>query len=295
MKREAATALLRRMLGNLDAGQDEWPLHRLEKLYVFGSYARGSLQPHDVDVTYTLRPNHDPAWTRHVVNSFANGKDPAAILRVALRGRTPNCSPVDDSMVDGEIPRTVLWQRGEALEVALGRLQAIAADPAAGRAPRDDMLPVFVGIERWTSMANREVAAAAVQTGALSIERLVLPRVEPDVFHTDLVLRLRWKATSPLRAAAGAALANLLHRSVDIRGVELHNQLVGRPAPYNGYAVYLGMRDFNTIPRTLNETSTTEVLIVIRSQQRDTFDSLRITVADPVALTRLVADNPLWE
>ncbi|WP_159043405.1 nucleotidyltransferase domain-containing protein [Streptomyces sp. NBRC 110028] len=48
MKRERATQLLTDMLGRLEASG--WPLDLVDEVYVFGSYARGALEPADVDV-----------------------------------------------------------------------------------------------------------------------------------------------------------------------------------------------------------------------------------------------------
>lgn len=48
MKRERATRLLADMITRLENGA--WPLGLVDEVYVFGSYARGALEPNDVDV-----------------------------------------------------------------------------------------------------------------------------------------------------------------------------------------------------------------------------------------------------
>lgn len=48
MKRERATRMLADMITRLEDGA--WPLGLVEEVYVFGSYARGALEPNDVDV-----------------------------------------------------------------------------------------------------------------------------------------------------------------------------------------------------------------------------------------------------
>ncbi len=66
------------------------------------------------------------------------------------------------------------------------RLDAIAADPAAGRAPRDAMLTQFEGIDRWVPRPYREVLIAAVHGGAVSLERLApatRSRIRPRHAH----------------------------------------------------------------------------------------------------------------
>lgn len=43
----------------------------------------------------------------------------------------------------------LLWKRGDALSDAQARLAAIEPDPGAGRAPRDEMIEQFEGLDRW--------------------------------------------------------------------------------------------------------------------------------------------------
>ncbi|MFE6633645.1 hypothetical protein ACFVFT_35535 [Streptomyces tendae] len=47
MKRARATSLLNDMLDRLEEGG--WPLDLVDEILVFGSYARGALEPADVD------------------------------------------------------------------------------------------------------------------------------------------------------------------------------------------------------------------------------------------------------
>src|ERR1022692_3557918 len=48
-KRERAALLLEHVLGALAEHQGDWPVSLVTGLYVFGSFARGALEPHDVD------------------------------------------------------------------------------------------------------------------------------------------------------------------------------------------------------------------------------------------------------
>lgn len=58
MKRERATRLLADMITRLEGGA--WPLGLVEEVYVFGSYARGALEPNDVDVV--IEHGTDERW-----------------------------------------------------------------------------------------------------------------------------------------------------------------------------------------------------------------------------------------
>ncbi|MER6952452.1 nucleotidyltransferase domain-containing protein [Streptomyces sp. NPDC000618] len=72
MKRERATEMLHEMLDNLDAGSR--PLDLVDEVYVFGSYARGALQPGDLDVAVVHRT--DTEFTEHVVGASCTGGIP---------------------------------------------------------------------------------------------------------------------------------------------------------------------------------------------------------------------------
>ncbi|WP_406426572.1 nucleotidyltransferase domain-containing protein [Streptomyces sp. NBC_00147] len=57
MKGARATQLLHHMIDRLEQGG--WPLNLVEEIYVFGSYARGALEPGDVDLVHPT--HHRPA------------------------------------------------------------------------------------------------------------------------------------------------------------------------------------------------------------------------------------------
>lgn len=50
----------------------------------------------------------------------------------------------------------LLWHKGDTLQTALKRLNAIQPDPTARRAPREAMLPEFEGLDQWIPLAFRE-------------------------------------------------------------------------------------------------------------------------------------------
>lgn len=125
---------------------------------------------------------------------------------------------------DDGIVLLLLWRRGEPVALARERLAAIIPDPAAGRAPRDHVLPVYehiadllprpvrIDLHRWCT----EMAVA------LSVFPLpdARPRSAAALKHVDY----RWTANSPLRRAAAAALAHLEHTGQSLERIELHSQ-----------------------------------------------------------------------
>ncbi len=137
MKRDRATVLLEELLHR--AADDDWPARLVQTVNVFGSYARGALNPGDVDVAVDF--SRDDRWSRHLVKCLSYGRDPHAVFKQAPRGRRRGVSFLFDPHVGHEdVPMTLLCERGEPVQVGLRRLHAIAPDPLAGRAPRDAML-----------------------------------------------------------------------------------------------------------------------------------------------------------
>ncbi|MGW0549972.1 nucleotidyltransferase domain-containing protein [Streptomyces altiplanensis] len=88
MKRERATRLLADMITRLEDGA--WPLGLVEEVYVFGSYARGALEPNDVDVV--IEHGTDKRWLGELLDASINGRDAYVGMRQALRGRTRGIS-----------------------------------------------------------------------------------------------------------------------------------------------------------------------------------------------------------
>ncbi|MEV6949781.1 nucleotidyltransferase domain-containing protein [Streptomyces sp. NPDC051172] len=77
MKRERATELLHEMLDRLEEGAR--PLDLVDEVYIFGSYARGALEPGDLDVAVVHHT--DTAFTEDVVGAIIYGRDPMADMR----------------------------------------------------------------------------------------------------------------------------------------------------------------------------------------------------------------------
>ena len=175
MNRERAIDLAEHLLRNLDDGQETWPLSLVTEVYVFGSFARGALTPGDLDID--VEKTSDQQWSTHFVRSLSSGRDPFIALRKALTtGRRGYQFVFQYQDMDGtDFEMTLLWKRGDTLDAAMKRLHAIQIDPAAGRAERDSMLPEFEGIDDWIPRPYREGLCGAVGSGAIRVERLVLP------------------------------------------------------------------------------------------------------------------------
>ncbi len=78
-----------RVLQGLDEGQDEWPLSLVTELYVFGSFARGAAEPHDVDLD--IEHESDYRWGSHFATCLAYGRDPYSLMKRPLTGGRQGC------------------------------------------------------------------------------------------------------------------------------------------------------------------------------------------------------------
>jgi len=145
MERTRAAALTEDVLTRLVELQDEWPLNLVTAVYVYGSFARGAPQPHDVDLDVEFDQS-DERWISTVIRSLTNGRDPAVEFRKLLVGRKRGVEFAFNNREEADYD-TLLWQRGEDLETGLARVRAIQPDPSAGRAQRDAMLPEFEGLD----------------------------------------------------------------------------------------------------------------------------------------------------
>jgi len=85
VKRERATRLLADMITRLEVGG--WPLGLVEEVYVFGSYARGALEPNDVDVV--IEHGTDKRWLGESLDSPINGRDSYVGMRQSPAGPDP--------------------------------------------------------------------------------------------------------------------------------------------------------------------------------------------------------------
>lgn len=178
---------------------------------------------------------------------------------------------------------TLLWRRGDELETALARLRAIEVDPAAGRAERHAMLPQFEGLDRWLPRYLREHFVAAVDAGAISIERLVLPDAEVTHSLACEHLQQRWSAASPLYRAGRAVFANLISRGIDPALVNLHGRRAGPAA--TPYFAGFSLRYIRGMQQCLVEYGGKEWIAVVHPTARGPINALRIR---PASIARLV-------
>jgi hypothetical protein len=148
VERARALTLAENVIERLVEAQDDWPLRLIREVYVFGSFARGALQPGDVDMDVEF-DHKDTRWAAELNQGLSYGYDPRRVFRQALVGRRRGVQFVFDARSDADFDMTLLWRRGDDLQTAVARLHAIKVDPEAGRAERHAMLPEFDGMERW--------------------------------------------------------------------------------------------------------------------------------------------------
>ncbi|WP_019064900.1 nucleotidyltransferase domain-containing protein [Streptomyces prunicolor] len=283
MKRARATLLLTEMLDRLEGG--EWPLGLVDQVLVFGSYARGALEPHDVDVVVEHRT--DKRLTSEFVHAMSYGGDPSGSMKRALKGRSRGLQlhlRERSTLEEDGFPLTVLWTRPEPVDAARARLAALTPDPTAGRAPRDHMIEAFEGLDRWIPRPVRIELVDLVSHGAVRIDRLDLPDAVPQ--HPAALEALhRWTETSPLRRAAAGALAHLESTGHPLDHVLLHGEPLTdshHSAPTPTVGIGLGWHDFGYLPRLLEDVS--DWFEVIRPTRTRPLHTLHLTVLDHTAV-----------
>jgi predicted nucleotidyltransferase len=273
MKRAKALEHAERVLRNLDAGADEFPLRVVQELYVFGSFARGALEPHDLDLDVEL--NRDEEWRAYYRMKRDDFEDPYPVLRMALRGRARSVQILTESHDHVDFEMTLLWRRGDSLEAAMERLHAIVPNASAGRAERDGMMPEFEGIDRWIPRGPRVSLLAAASEGVLRVERLELPDAEiSDPLVRRRVLR-RWQASSPLYRAAAAVVGELERRGIDPTGLHLQGRSMHRNAPL-AYSAGFEFRYFGALPHYFSERGVSEHLEIVRPTLKQPLHCLRL-------------------
>ncbi|GAA4819144.1 MULTISPECIES: nucleotidyltransferase domain-containing protein [Streptomyces] len=285
MKRERATTLLNDMLDRMEEGG--WPLDLVDEVLVFGSYARGALNPSDVDLVVEHR--RDDRLTSEFLHSLSYGGDPSASMKRALKGRSRGLQihfGERKSLEAEGFELTLLWTRGEPVDAARARLAAITPDPEAGRAPRDHMIEAFDGIDRWVPRPVRIDLTDLVDRKAATIRQLQLPDAEP-AHPAALEALTRWSETSPLRRAAAAVLAHLEATSRPLDSVYLH----GEPVIGSRYSdttwqtgIGFGWSHYRSISHHLQEG--TDWFEVVRPTRTQPLHALHITVQDRSALPR---------
>ncbi|PIB11966.1 MULTISPECIES: nucleotidyltransferase domain-containing protein [Streptomyces] len=286
MKRERATELLQEMLDRLD--EAERPLDLVDEVHVFGSYARGALEPGDLDVAVVHRT--DTEFTEDVVSAMMSGRDPMAGMKRALKGNRRGVQfqfNQNDNLPEGSELR-LLWKRGDTRAVAAGRLQAMKVNPAAGRAPRDAMINQFDGLDRWIPLPVRVRLVELLDAGGIEIRRIELADAAPTSSVAVAALARRWKADSPLRRSAAAAVHYAEESGMASKAVWVQGQPLGpRRDQYGAGALWinLGWYDFDQLVYRLRQGA--QCLEVIRPTRTQPLHALHLTVHDAAALPQL--------
>lgn len=273
VKRARAVELVEELLRRLDEEHHTWPLSLIAEVHVFGSFARGAPEPHDVDIA-SEHDTTDPRWGSHFATCLAYGRNPYAPMRRMLVGRSRGCQLQFNFRQQNDADLTLLWRRGDPLAVALQRLHAIPVDPAAQRATREAMLPQFEGLDQWIPLYRRELQCAAVAANALTIERLSLSDGEISSTTARTHVQQRWRAHSPLRRAAHAVIAYWETRGIDPGQAHLHGQDVRDTV--TPYFAGFNLRYIRSLPRCLTTFGGREWLEVVHPTTTRPLDCLRI-------------------
>jgi hypothetical protein len=272
VKRKRTVELAEHLLWNLDAGQREWPLSLLTEVYVFGSFARGALAPHDLDVDVEYKG--DERRTKHFVASLTDGRDLYSPMRSMLTTGKRGYQFKFEFHERADFEMTLLWQKGDSLATAMKHLHTIQADETAGRAPRDSMLPEFEGIDDWIPRPYREVLCAAVSDRAIKLERVLLPDRQVSSHAAAEHLTHRRKPSSPLYRAALAVASHWEREGIDPGHCDLHGaDIRDRETPY--FAGF-DLRHFTSIPDCLTELGGEEWIEVVHPTRTRPLDCLRI-------------------
>lgn len=281
--REKATAALSALLETICAGGAHAGC--VTAVYVFGSYARGALTVGDVDVDVEYDAKLDPAVEHELVDRLVAGRDWNTPFRKALK--PARALQVMFNRVEMIAEPVLVYERGDPLPTALARVDAIAADPRAGRARRDPVHPALALVAEELARPNRILLSELLDAGLLGVEIVNLADVEDaDLGDRQFLtrVRLRWRSTgSPLARAARAAGAHLRASGVDLATVALmprsvlderHSQWAVdcRETHLRDLVVYLG---YKRIPNGL---------FVLRPERRRPLRALRLRVPDPAAL-----------
>ncbi|WP_433362329.1 hypothetical protein [Streptosporangium sp. CA-115845] len=284
MKRQRAIELVEQILRNLDSYHDEWPFSLVTEVKIFGSFARGAMNPRDVDMDIEHQTSRE--WATTSTSMRIQGRDPYSLFRRPLLEGRRGCEMFFNFQNEVDFEMMPLWRRGDTLQSAIDRLHAIPIDPAAGRAPRDAMLPEFEGLDRWLPLYAREQIISAIDSGAIHLERFQLEDAVVSDPDAAWVIRRRWDKGSPLLRAANAVLAHWEERGIKARLIHLHGRdmVRGQETPY--FASFAG-RYLRAIPWCLSEHGGVEWIEVVHPTRTRPLECLRILPLDPEKLANL--------
>ena len=224
MKREQATERLCELLSNVDARGRHAQM--IDEIWVFGSYARGSLTPSDIDLEVVITP--DDRYRHDEVRAFSGYRHPRPDFLREIRGSRRCFEIAIVRRLELDFPeKKLLFRRGDALAESLARLEQIQADPTAGRAPRDPVVAQLEGLDKELTRTERAELSALCAAGWLAIQRLTIADrgVTPAV---ERALGWVYSERSALRRAARAVIAELEMREVDPSRISVADAHLGR-------------------------------------------------------------------
>ncbi len=185
MKREKATEKLLRMCRTVAAG--EFPV-AVKAFYVFGSYARGALEPHDLDVILIHEKPSDEYLEALEAEMEAQGRfDTFASLdafyvrmRLALRRPGERVDMVlRNSLKDVgsnilESKPILLWSPAD--QNFTEKIAAIKPDPTAGRFERNHLFELR---RLHDTLVTMNKAVKLVESGGLTLKRIPIETIQP--------------------------------------------------------------------------------------------------------------------
>src|SRR4051794_15525039 len=145
----------------------------VDEIWLFGSYARGALNPGDVDLEIVITP--DEQYRHEEIRAFSGYRHPSIDFLRELRGRRRGLEIGISRTREIDFPeKTLLYERGDHLHQAMERLHAIQADPNVARAPRDPVAPQLEGLDKELTRSERAELSALLSAGWIELERLTL-------------------------------------------------------------------------------------------------------------------------
>jgi predicted nucleotidyltransferase len=283
MPRAKATAALTVLLERMCA--DDAHADCVTAVYVFGSYARGALFVGDVDVDIEYDGRLDPAVESELIDAVVVGRDWNTPFRKALK--PPRALQVLFSRIEMIEEPVLVYERGDTLDQALARIEAIAPDPEGGRAERDAVHPAIELVAEDLARPTRILLTELLDAGLLHVELIDLADAEEDeVADRSFVIqvRLRWRSgTSALARAARAGGAYLQAAGVDLKTVALMPRSV---LDHEGscWAVDCRETHLRRLVAYLGHNGIRDALFVLRPERRRPLRALRLTASDPAAL-----------
>lgn len=210
MKRSEATRRIEGLLDRVTTADGRY-LQRVREVWIFGSYARGALVVGDVDLAIEFDQTGDEAG-RWFATLLAGGFDHLGALKRELRGNQRvlelHLNELAELREEG-FELHLLWTRGDSFETARDRLGALAPDASAGRATRDTVHPLLLGVEKLVPRPARQEFSVLMWAGWLDSKLIDLTDQEAKNPVTCRRFGRQWSITNPRFRAAHAVASYL--------------------------------------------------------------------------------------